>query len=91
MTLELVSEEVPSAYLSTLYPFNALRNHALLLVRTEVRVLCCTGCVACTPALLSLCHTNEATSIVPVVPTCSGCRTLHQHVCGEAAMYICDA
>ncbi|KAL3159015.1 hypothetical protein ABBQ32_011016 [Trebouxia sp. C0010 RCD-2024] len=39
MTLELVSEEVPSAYLSTLYPFNALRNHALLLVRTEVVLL----------------------------------------------------
>lgn len=37
MTLELVSEEVASGDLSTLYPFNALRNHALLLVRTEVR------------------------------------------------------
>lgn len=36
MTLELVSEEVASPSLSTLYPFNALRNHALLLVRTEV-------------------------------------------------------
>ncbi len=36
MTLELVSEEVGSAQLSTLYPFNALRNHALLLVKTEV-------------------------------------------------------
>lgn len=36
MTLELVSEEVASGDLSTLFPFNALRNHALLLVRTEV-------------------------------------------------------
>lgn len=41
MTLELVSEEVSSGDLSTLFPFNALRNHALLLVRTEVRPLCC--------------------------------------------------
>ncbi len=38
MTLELVSEEVGSAQLSSLYPFNALRNHALLLVKTEVRL-----------------------------------------------------
>lgn len=36
MTLELVSEEVDSAVASSLYPFNALRNHALLLVKTEV-------------------------------------------------------
>lgn len=36
LTLELVSEEVPTAELSSLYPFNALRNHALLLVKTEV-------------------------------------------------------
>ena len=40
MTLELVSEEVSSGDLSTLFPFNALRNHALLLVRTEVNSLC---------------------------------------------------
>lgn len=39
MTLELVSEEVGSAQLSSLYPFNALRNHALLLVKTEVVLL----------------------------------------------------
>lgn len=38
LTLELVSEEVASAQLSSLYPFNALRNHALLLVKTEVRL-----------------------------------------------------
>ncbi len=38
LTLELVSEEVGSAQLSSLYPFNALRNHALLLVKTEVRL-----------------------------------------------------
>ena len=38
LTLELVSEEVGSAHLSSLYPFNALRNHALLLVKTEVRL-----------------------------------------------------
>ena len=44
MTLELVSEEVPSGGLSTLFPFNALRNHALLLVRTEVRPLRYTYC-----------------------------------------------
>lgn len=42
MTLELVSEEVASGDLSTLFPFNALRNHALLLVRTEVSPMCCT-------------------------------------------------
>ncbi|KAL0030501.1 hypothetical protein WJX79_010997 [Trebouxia sp. C0005] len=39
LTLELVSEEVASAQLSSLYPFNALRNHALLLVKTEVVLL----------------------------------------------------
>ena len=38
LILELVSEEVGSAQLSSLYPFNALRNHALLLVKTEVRL-----------------------------------------------------
>lgn len=44
MTLELVSEEVASGDLSTLFPFNALRNHALLLVKTEVSPVCCTYC-----------------------------------------------
>ena len=37
LTLEMVSEQVDSAPASSLYPYNALRNHALLLVKTEVR------------------------------------------------------
>ena len=36
LTLELVSEAVATPQMSSLYPFNALRNHALLLVKTEV-------------------------------------------------------
>jgi hypothetical protein len=39
LDLELTSEAVPSVWLSSLYPFNALRNRALLLARTEAVLL----------------------------------------------------
>ncbi|KAK9804322.1 hypothetical protein WJX72_006601 [[Myrmecia] bisecta] len=39
LDLDLTSEAVPSYWLSGHYPFNALRNRALLLVRTQVILL----------------------------------------------------
>ena len=83
MTLELVSEEVPSAYLSTLYPFNALRNHALLLVRTEVTPICC--CLHASFAVSSSsCHINN-------LPCCAVLLTLKNPPLAASAVVLSDA
>ena len=39
MTLEVLSEEVEDMQEASLVPFNALRNRALLLVKTEVSII----------------------------------------------------
>ena len=37
MDLQALTEEVPSVLMAALYPFNALRNRAMLLAKTEVK------------------------------------------------------
>ena len=80
MTLELVSEEVPSAHLCTLYPFNALRNHALLLVRTEVRD-CCNGFLLHTLLLCLLLAPYMLETQYTLLLTKYACNIQLQHSC----------
>ena len=77
MSLELVSEEVASPLASSLYPFNALRNHALLLVKTEVRH--CSHPEHVQPPKAC---SNRPLEIV-LCKSCSGNHALHMHSVGQ--------